>query len=290
MAITAKRFFDPQRPPPSREVEDRFFTDLRTRNATFKTTDSDRFNELDARCIECFVAARAQIDEVLDIGISSGSTTLALSDALRAAGYSGKIVGTDIAVMGYLVNAYPGVRVLTDEAGHPLQYDLLGRAIKPWRRRADYATGMLLVRAVANSMLGNHAQQMVEQGKDKLRAVRLISPRARNHPMVRIEQNDIFTPTPGFRDRFSFVRAANILNRGYFDEAALRRAMANIVSYLTGPGAFILLARSAKGRHVGTLFQVTADGHYLDVVDRFCGGSEVEWLMLETKLPVKWAL
>ena len=66
--------------------------------------------------------------------------------------------------------------------------------------------------------------------------------------------------------------------------------MANIVRYLTGPGAFLLIARSARGCHVGTLFQVSANGRFLDVVDRFCGGSEVEWLMLETPLPEQWAI
>lgn len=289
MSITARRFFHPSYQSTSTDVEDKFFTDLRTRNATFKRTASDRFRELDELCLKCFADGDAKIDEVLDIGISSGATTLALSDKLRGAGYVGKVTGTDIAIDGRLVTAFPGVRVLTDEAGHPLQYDVMGRVVRPWGRRADYATGMVVVRAVANAWIGGRARKIVEQGGRGANPVRLISPRANNHPHVDIQRNDIFENTPAFRDRFSFIRAANILNRGYFGEDDLRRAIANVLSYMTGPGAYLLIARSNKGRHVGTLFQVSADGRYMNVVDRTCGGSEVEWLVLEATLPEKWA-
>ena len=290
MSITAKAFFHPARKPTSTDVEDCFFSDLRTRNSTFKRTASDRFHDLDARCLESFELSGATIGQVLDIGISSGATTLALYERLLACGHMPAVVGTDIAIDGRLVKAYPGVRVLTDEAGHPLQYDVLGRVVRPWGRRADYATGMLAVRALANAWLGGRAQRLVQQGGGDITPVRLISPRVKAASNVQIEKNDIFVDTPAFRHRFDFIRACNILNRGYFDEEALRRAMANIVRYLTGPGAFLLIARSARGCHVGTLFQVSANGRFLDVVDRFCGGSEVEWLMLETPLPEQWAI
>ena len=289
MSITARRFFRPDVPLSSAEVEDKFFTDLRVRNATFKRTGSDRFHELDELCLRSFEAAGAVVGEVLDIGISSGATTLALSERLKAAGHSGKVTGTDISIDGRLVKAYPGIHVLTDETGHPLQYDVMGRVVRPWGRRADYATGMVVVRAVANAWLGGRAKKLVQAGKPDADPVQLISPRARDNPDVRIERNDIFVDTPAYRDRFDFVRAANILNRGYFEEADLRRAIANILGYMRGAGAYLLIVRSTKGRHVGTLFQVSPDGRYMNVVDRSCGGSEVEWLVLEAKLPEQWA-
>lgn len=289
MSITARRFFHSKYQVTSVEAEDEFFTDLRTRNATFKRTASDRFRDLDELCLKNFSNAEASIGEVLDIGISSGATTVALSDRLRAAGHSGRVVGTDIAIDGRLVKAFPGVHVLTDEAGHPLQYDLMGRVLRPWGRRADYATGMVMVRAAANRWIGDRVQRSVQRGERNGNAVRLISPRANNHPHVHIERNDIFVDTQEYQDRFGFIRAANILNRGYFEEAALTRAIANIIGYMTGPGAYLLIARSTKGQHVATLFQVSANGRYMDVVDRSCGGSEVEWLVLEATLPEKWA-
>ena len=61
MSITAKAFFHPARKPTSTDVEDRFFSDLRTRNSTFKRTASDRFHDLDARCLESFELSGATI-------------------------------------------------------------------------------------------------------------------------------------------------------------------------------------------------------------------------------------
>lgn len=289
MSITARRFFHPETPLASADVEDRFFTDLRTSNATFKRTGTDRFHDLDALCLRAFEEGQATIDEVLDIGISSGATSLALSDRLRDAGHSGKVTGTDICIDGCLVKAFPGVHVLTDDSGHPLQYDVMGQVVRPWGRRADYATGMLFVRALANAWIGGRARKVVQQRGADASPVQLISPRARTNPHVRIERNDIFVDTPAYHDRFDFVRAANILNRGYFDEAQLRRAISNIVQYMSGPNAYLLVVRSTQGQHVGTLFQVSPDGKYMNVVDRSCGGSEVEWLILEAELPGKWA-
>ncbi|MDX3909592.1 MAG: hypothetical protein QHC67_07200 [Sphingobium sp.] len=289
MTLTATRFFQSPAGRASPEVEDRFFTDLRTRNATFKRTGNDRFHDLDEVCVRCFADADVKIGKVLDVGISSGTTTLALSDRLHKAGHPADVIGTDLSVDGHLVTAYPGVRVLTDEVGYPLQYDVLGMVLRPWRRRADYATGMVLVRAAANAWIGRRAKRLLMQGKGGSAAVQLVSPRVSGHPHVRVEKNDIFADTAEFRGRFDFIRAANILNRGYFDEDQLRKAMANVVRYLAGPGAWLLVARSTKGQHVGTLFRVSDDGRYMNVVDRYCGGSEVEWLVLETPLPAEWA-
>ena len=289
MTITAAKFFAGSGALREPAVEDQFFTDLRTRNATFKRTARHRFEELDDVCIRTFREADARIAHVLDIGISSGSTTVTLSERLIAAGYAAQLVGTDIALDALLISPMPGVRVLTDEAGHALQFDVLGQAVRPWGRRADYATGMLVFRAALNAVLGGMARQRLQGGRDGVVPVRLISPSVDRHANVEIVNNDILQDTPAFHGRFDFIRAGNILNRGYFGEAALRDALRNIVRYLSGPGAWLLIARSTGGRHVGTLFRISSDGRYLDVVDRFGGGSEIEWLAIDTSLPGEWS-
>lgn len=287
MSVTAARFFSgPLRLSP--EVEDRFFTDLKTGNATFKRTAGDRFQELDDICVRCFEAAGATIGAVLDIGVSSGTTTLALSERLVTAGHAGTVTGTDLSFSANLVPVVPGVRTLIDETGLPLQHDLMGMVVRPWRRRLDYFTGMVAVRGLLNRVCGRRAQLKWRAGDKGVKPVQLISPRLQGHPRVRVERNDIFAPTRRYQDRFDFVRAANILNRGYFPEADLRRALVNAVSYLSGPGAWLLIARSSEGRHVATLFQVSADGRRLQAVDRFGGGSEIEWLVFATPLPMHW--
>jgi hypothetical protein len=287
MSVTANQFFSAPAVV-SQEIEDRFFTDLKTGNATFKRTAGDRFRELDDICFRCFAAAGATIGEALDIGISSGSTTLALSERLLAAGHGGMVIGTDLSFSAHLVPVAAGVRTLVDEAGLPLQHDVLGMVVRPWRRRLDYFTGMVAVRGLLNRLCGARAQRRLQAGHPGIRPVQLVSPRLRDHPRVRVEKNDIFTATPRYQARFDFVRAANILNRGYFSEAEIRRALVHVVSYLSGPGAWLLIARSTGGQHVATLFQVSADGRRLQAVDRFGGGSEIEWLVFATPLPMHW--
>lgn len=285
MTITASKFFalDPGRLTP--EVEDRFFTDLKTQNSTFKRTGRARLNDVDACCVRNLAAAAARIERVLDIGISSGTSTLDLHDHLRAAGHAPRIIGTDLALDGYIVPALPGLRVLSDPGGHPMQYDLLGRAIRSWERRADYLTGMIAVRRMLARFTRRAVQARLEDGHGA-QPVRLLSPRLKGHPAITVEVNDIFARTDRFVRRFDFVRAANILNLGYFSEAELRRALSNIFSYLSGGGAWLLVARSKGSANAATLFRLSPDGRRLLVMDRVGGGSEIERLVLSTPLPL----
>ncbi len=211
MSITASRFFsiDPAHLTP--DIEDSFFTDLKTRNNTFKRTSSDRFRDLDDCCVRHFDGEGALLREVLDIGVSSGATTLALSDRLKANGRSPRIVGTDISLTGYLVPIAKGFRVLADEQGHALQYELLGHGIRAWERRADYVTGMVAVRRLLRSVAERRARREIHDNPAALDRIRLLSPRLAGYPDIEIEKNDIFCRTEGYAERFDFVRVANIL-------------------------------------------------------------------------------
>ena len=284
MSITATEFFSAKPNSLSFKVEDRFFTDLKTSNNTFKRTAADRFGQLDDHCIEYFDRAPIVLREVLDIGVSSGSTTLALSDRLRRAGRAARITGTDISLTAHLIQVAPNFRVLVDERGHPLQYELLGRAVRAWTRRADYLSGMMLLRTILRLSSRGRIRTSLDRA-EQLRTVRLLSPRLIDRDDITIERNDIFERTPHFEGRFDFIRAANILNRGYFEDKALRQALANIAHYLSGPGAWLLVARSVGKKTAGTLFNVSPDGRRLQLVSRIGTGSEIESLVLATSVP-----
>jgi hypothetical protein len=285
MTITANRFFSIEPHCLTAQIEDQFFTDLKTGNNTFKRTASDRFRELDDRCVAQFAKTGSRISQVLDIGVSSGTTTLALHARLAEAGQPAQMTGTDVSLHGFLVQVGPGLRALVDEQGRPLQFELLGVAVRAWRRRADYLTGMVLVRSLLHAASRKSIARRMRSGGRDVRQVRLLSPRLTGHPDIAIERNDVFQHTPAFDARFDFIRVANILNRGYFDEKALRKALANVVLYLSGPGAWLLVARSSGTQTSATLFRLTADGRRLAVVERTGGGSEIEQLVLATRLP-----
>jgi hypothetical protein len=278
MAMTAAAFFSRPADRIVPEDEAAFFSSLRPTYATPKQTNDDRLADVNRRLIELLRGRGGPLKTVLDVGISSGITTVELHSALRTAGFHARTTGTDLVLDGHIVSPFPGCHVLLDGRGEPLQFDVLGMAINAWRRRLDYLDGMLVVRKLLHRHFGGRAKIMLAEGRAS-RHVRLVSPRALRHPDVRIVEDDASKSNPGFLRAFDLIRAANILNPRYFDEGRLRAVAANLKSYLAGPGSWLLVVRTFdRGRNRGTLFELTREGH-LEPIERFGGGSEIEALV-----------
>ncbi|RSY82546.1 hypothetical protein DAH66_13555 [Sphingomonas koreensis] len=259
--------------------EARFFGLLKTANNTFKRTGASRLAGVDAALIAALANHNCRVDTVLDLGISSGVTTLELMTALRAAGHPARVTGTDRSVRARLVPLPHGCRALVEPCGHVLQYEVLGRAIRPWERRLDRWTGMALARALVEWRLRDPAVAHAAAG-DGLE-VALLTPRLRRSGAFQWREDDITQRNEALIGRFDLVRAANLLNRHYFEPAVLRAAVANAIAYLSGPGAWLLVLRThGAADHRGTLFRMD-DAMRLSVVERFGTGSEVEALVLE---------
>ena len=280
MILGAAEFFSRPTEKISAREEDDFFSAIRQSNQTFKRTYSGRFADVNDRLIRILAGHQARIDTVLDIGMSSGVTTLELHDALTAAGYGPRITGTDLSVSAYIVELSAGCRVLVGEDGHPLQYELFGLTARPWRRKLDLLNGMWLAKPAMHQALGRRAtEKFLKDGKAAHRRVELVSPRLRRRSEIEVLEDNVLVRRPELEGRFDLVRAANILIRSYFEEDDLGRALGNVTSYLKGPGSWLLLARTLGDRSQhGTLFQVSADGSSLAVMDRLGEGSEVEEL------------
>lgn len=280
MVLTASEFFDRDPIKVTPEVEADFFSSIKLSNQTFKRTDVGRFEALNRELIGMLVESGAAINLVLDVAVSSGTTTLELLRDLQAAGFSPAVTATDLALDAHIVPLFPGCRALVDKEGYPLQYELLGVAVRPWRRRLDLVSGAALVRTLLNRACGPRARAALRRGAD-VRPVRLISPRLASHPDVEVTYDDILVHNPALACRYDLVRAANILNRHYFTEAQLRRAAAHLRGYLAGPGALLFVVRTLEGgSHHGTLFELAPDRR-LRAKKRFGRGSEIEALLAE---------
>jgi hypothetical protein len=73
---------------------------------------------------------------------------------------------------------------------------------------------------------------------------------------------------------------ANLLNRGYFDEAQLRRAVDNLKDRLMGAGSFLIVNRThADGSNNGTIFQLS-EANKFEIVARMRDGTEIEDIVL----------
>ena len=281
MVLKASSFFFRDPADLDHESELDFFSSIRLSNGTFKHTYGGRYRELNRELVRLLVRSGAAVGRVLDVGVSSGTTTLELLRDLREAGFSPRVTATDLSLEAYLVPLYPLCRALVDGDGFPLQYELFGAAVRPWLRRRDYADGMVVARWLVNRICGRRAREVLRRGED-VRPVRLVSPRLASRPEVEVLRDDIFRHNPALAARFDLVRAANILTRYYFGEEQLRRGIAHLRSYLAGPGALLLLARTYHGRQDshGTLFELMPDRR-LRAVRRFGQGSELESLMVE---------
>jgi len=281
---TATKFFttDPDSVTPRDEAL--FFGGLRTGNSTFKRTSEARFRAVDRALIECLDRANATIDTVLDLGISSGVTTLELTAAIARSGRSVRTTATDRLLAARIVDLPMGCRALVEPGGHILQYEILGRAMRPWTRRLDYVTGMVIVRKLANHALGPLARAQAASSRFGS-SVTLVSPRLTRSDTMRLIEDDITVRNSALTRGFDLIRAANILNRHYFEPAELRSAVENVRSYLRGPGAWLLVLRThGDADHHGSLFRMRAD-RTLAVEMRWGEGSEIEDMFLPAPNP-----
>lgn len=274
---TATKFFSAVPGSVTARDEALFFSGLRTGNFTFKRTGEARLCAVDRVLIDCLDRADATIETVLDLGISSGITTVELAAAFAQSGRSVRMTGTDRALAARIVDLPMGCRALVEPTGHVLQYEILGRAMRPWTRRLDYLTGMAAVRSVVNRTLGPLARASSRRTGNP---VALVSRRLAQSDAMRVIEDDVTVRNPALAGGFDLIRAANILNRHYFEPAELQRAVDNVRSYLRGPGAWLLVLRThGDADHRGTLFRMSDDGA-LVVAERWGSGSEVEEMFL----------
>lgn len=278
MKITATDFFTTDKVNFDAKIETAFYATLKMRNGTFKLTRASRFDEIEHAFKSVLTSRAATIRSVLDIGVSTGVTTAEFADFLSSIGAAAEIVATDLYIDAYIVEPFRGFRILADHDGWPMQYDLGGKAIRPWTRRLDYLTLAFIPRKLARMYFQRQAANLIRQ--DKHKAVRLVSPRLINRTDIKLIEDDILVRADPLLRRFDLIRAANILNRDYFAEPLLQRAISNIHSYLRGPGALFLITRTdASGRNAGTLFEID-ENLIFRTVERSGGGSEIEkWIV-----------
>jgi hypothetical protein len=257
----------------TRRAEENFFAGIKLSNNTFKTTASDRMPDVDAAVVRNIHARQWQKPAVLDVGVSSGVTTGEFMAAMTASGLAPAMTATDFSVNANLYAVTRGVRLLADRAGDPLQYEFLGVGIRAWNRRIDYLTGYWLLTALARRFVRGRPLSL-------LGPVRLVSRRELAKAVFDIVEDDVTVANPQLAQRFDVVRAANLLNRSYFDAATLRRSVDHLKSYTRGPGSLLVICRThLDGSNHGTIFEVLP-GNALRVVERIGNGSEIEDLLV----------
>jgi len=256
--------------------EANFFAALRLANGTFKTTADHRMDDLNEYILMRWRKTAFRPTKIMDVGVSSGITSAEWVELLLRSGLPVRLTATDLALWGDIVPLWPGVSVV--EVGeHILQYRVFGVSLRPWRRRLDFVTGYAFVSALANIATTYRRSHI----KHVPNPVLLVSPRAQRHAAIKWAEDDVFAQNPAqFIGRFDAIRAANILNRDYFNEYQLRRAVANLKDRLAGPNARLIANRTLRdGSNHATMFRLT-EANCFEAEARFGQGSEIEGTIL----------
>lgn len=257
-----------------------FFASIRLRNGTYKTTDHHRLDDLNMLVISEWKKLGSKPSQIMDVGVSSGISSLEWADALTRADIDAKILATDLCMRGSLVRLLPGYEVLLDRDGKVLQHIVANRPVR-WYLNGprDFLKGTGFVVTALNTLAGVllPLTNMREGGRDVL----LVNPRARDDARLSFAEDDILAPNPArLRGRFDAIRVSNLLNHGYFNETQLRRAVGNLRDRLVGAGSFLIVNRTlANGTNHGTLFRLSCANKF-EVVAELGEGSEIGDIVL----------
>lgn len=263
------------------QMERDFFKTLGLPNGTFKTTYHRRLDDLNELVAEHLPADRPL--QLMDVAVSSGVSTAEWTESLSKAGIDHHMLAGDILVDAFLISVGKHLRALVDRNGHTLQLDVAGNGIRYPPRKRDwvyFGLPILLLRRVAAALRPTRPEGVGRWGV-KWRALKLVSPSLGRSRHIEVVEDDILT-NKAYPGRFHALRAANILNLGYFDDRTITTMLVNLRSRLRPNGLLVVCRTCLKGVNRGSIFQLREDGS-LAVIARLNGGSEIE--SLAAKLP-----
>jgi hypothetical protein len=249
------------------DAELRFFTRVRLPSGVYKTTEPHRLDDVNSAVAPLLPARRPL--ELMDVGASSAITTLEWSAQLTATGVAHHLVAGDSHIGGEWLSFAGGEILLDKDRRHVLFADIFGRAVNV---SGDSIQSALAVRAIKAIVRVSPVLRL------RIRRVELVTPRLRDHPEVRVIEDDIFAHRRELAGSFDALRAANVLNRQYFDDGQIRAAVSNLQDRLRPDGLLIVCRTHADGTNNGTFFRRA--GSAWVVAARIGAGSEVEELVL----------
>jgi hypothetical protein len=299
---TARELFFPavpHQPETLEELEKSFFGSIRQRNGTYKYTYANRLDDLNDLVAGLMPSHRPL--RLMDVAASSGITTLDWANSLDRLGIQYTMTAGDINVTACLLSVGKHLHVLADGTGYPLQYDIFGHAVPnpPARRMLPlYFPWMLLFKAAIACKFEScrHSATRVAGQADSgrkisCRTISLVSPRllANNH--IELIEDNILTNF-SIHGQYHAIRAANILNRSYFDEPSIVAILVNLRRRLAPGGMLVVCSStgdqfnkpSTKISNDGTVFALRGDNRF-EVAGRLGQGSVLESLVLELPPP-----
>ncbi len=294
---TARQLFFPAVPLNAsiqEELERKFFATIRQCNGTYKYTYEKRLDDLNSLVAGLLPPSRPL--RLMDVAVSSGITTLDWVNSLDRLGIQYTMTAGDLNLRAYLLSFGRHLHVLVDGSGYPLQYDIFGHAVTnppPRRMLPLYLPWILFLRLALTarfellrrlaSRAGGHDDT---ESMTNCRLVTLVSSRLVSNDRIELIEDDILN-NHTIRNRYDVIRAANILNRSYFDEPALAAILANLRQRLVEGGLLVVCSTtddqynnpSARISNDATVFTLRGDATF-EVAGRLGMGSVLEDLAI----------
>lgn len=279
--------------PDRDELLERILFRFPTRNASLKRTQSARFEAFDAAFLERFRAERepGRRYRVHDAGVSDGRTAVDFFRRLAAVpGLDFEFVASDYA---------PEATAVEDERSRlalvvdPPTGELLQVVWPPFVFNVPKGESPLFYpvnHLVRLWLLARRVPALVARWRAggegvRVSTLRLLHPSVlaleASDPRFRFERHDLLAPAPR---RYDLVRAMNVLNRSYFSEADLARAVGHVADSLDPGGWFLVGSNQDRGSTVnGGVYRRTARG--FERVLASGHGSEIDAIVLGAGLP-----
>jgi hypothetical protein len=273
----------PEEPAHVEALELVFFKSVGLPNGTWKTTGHHRLDDLNA-LVQQYLPARRPL-EVMDVACSSAVSTVEWLEALQHAGVDCRITAGDASVNAFVLSIGRNLHALVDRHGRTMQYEINGTGLEvPLRKRKipRYGLAVLWIKALAKLLAPTLSDpKLAALGTRwgmRWRPVQLVSPSIRRRQHIDVVEDDILLNRTYSRC-FDVVRAANILNLGYFDRATLTAMLLNLRERLRDGGRLIVCRTKSDNVNHGTVFALDADRN-LRVLARINEGSEIESIAL----------
>jgi hypothetical protein len=254
-----------------RESEREFYRNIKTSNGTKKSTAPRRLDAINDLYFATIQRLGAIPRVAMDIGVSSGVTTLEWLREFDKRGVAVTMIATDYVMSVDLYAIGRHMHVLTERNGHLLQIEMFGAGIRTHMRARDYINGGFVWRRALCSIARARLKTASRSGSYKL-----VSPALRGQDRIRLFDDDIFsTNPPAFTRSADVVRVGNLIQPIYFSDAQIRRATENIRERCRGEGSTVIVCRNMQDALEGSILRMNGRRQFL-VAARLGPGSEVE--------------
>ena len=266
------------------DVERRFLFGLRMRNGLFKGTHERRLDDTTALLLPWAKALPFRPLTVLDVGCSTGISTLELHNALLAHGLDCRTTGMDLEFELRSAPCSEGVNILYDLQGRPLQVDI-GNWAMSWKMPPGKKDIVCHPRKVLRALWTLYTlkrtrdQHSESMGRgNEVRTVPLIDRRALGIPGLKFAQGDILRPND--KETYCIIRAVNVLNRTVLDRKTLDSMLEGLKQRLCD-GGLLLLGRACPSGSGNDAALYQKQGNRYNRMGSINGGSELDDSIVE---------